>query len=113
MSATGRVQLLQGTLDMLILHTLLPGPAHGYGIVQSIQCASEDMLCVDHGSLYPALHRLLRQGWISWEWGVTGNNRKAKFYRLTESGRQQLRVEADRWEKLSRAIRQVMRLAEN
>lgn len=113
MSTTERVQLLQGTLDMLILHTLLRRPAHGYGIVQSIQNASDDMLCVDHGSLYPALHRLLRQGWISWEWGLTANNRKAKFYRLTESGRKQLRAEADRWEKLSRAIRQIMQPAEN
>jgi PadR family transcriptional regulator PadR len=103
-----RGELLQGTLDMLILRTLLFGPMHGHAIATSIERTSEDVLQVDHGSLYPALHRLLRRGWISSAWGVSKNNRKAKFYRLTNAGRRQLNAETTKWERLVRAITRIV-----
>lgn len=104
--------LLQGTLDMLILQTLRPGPAHGHQIAVTIERASDDVLQVDHGSLYPALHRLLKRGWITGTWGVSTNNRRAKFYALTETGRRQLAQEATRWERMVEAVGRVMRPAE-
>jgi PadR family transcriptional regulator PadR len=106
-----RLELLQGTLDLLILRTLQLGPAHGHGITKMIQRSSEEMLQVEQGSLYPALHRLIRRGWIAFEDGTSENNRRAKFYRLTAKGRKQLAVETSRWEKLARAIASVLRPA--
>ena len=102
-----RGELLQGTLDMIILRTLLFGPRHGHAIATSIEKTSEDVLQVDHGSLYPALHRLLRRGWIASEWGVSKNNRRAKFYCLTRAGQKQLFVETTKWERLVRAIARI------
>ena len=102
---------MQGTLDMLVLRTLRLGPMHGHGIACAIEQTSEDLLRVDHGSLYPALQRLQQEGWITAEWGVSANNRKAKFYSLTRAGREQLRKESSRWEKLSRAIALIMKPA--
>jgi PadR family transcriptional regulator PadR len=103
-----RVELLRGTLDLLILRTLLPGPSHGHAIAKHIQRTSEDLLQVETGSLYPALYRLEDQGWIKSEWGVSENNRKAKFYSLTASGRKQLTTEEHSWAKLSTAINLVL-----
>ena len=100
--------LLQGTLDMLILRTLLFGPLHGHAIATSIEKTSEDVLKIDHGSLYPALNLLLLRGWISSAWGVSKNNRRAKFYRLTASGRRQLNAETSKWERLVRAITRIV-----
>ncbi len=100
--------LLQGTLDMLILRTLLFGPMHGHAIATSIEKTSEDVLKIDHGSLYPALNRLLLRGWISSAWGVSKNNRRAKYYRLTASGRKQLNAETSKWERLVRAITRIV-----
>jgi len=100
--------LLQGTLDMLILRTLLFGPMHGHAIATSIEKTSEDVLKIDHGSLYPALNRLLLRGWISSAWGVSKNNRRAKFYRLTASGRKHLNDETSKWERLVRAITRIV-----
>lgn len=104
-------ELVQGTLDMLILKTLTRGPQHGYGIAQKIRQASEEVLRVEEGSLYPALHRLELDGWIDSEWGVSSNNRRAKFYRLTARGRKELVKEAGNWERLARAIALVMETA--
>lgn len=104
-----RLELLQGTLDLLILRTLQPGPAHGHAIAKSIERSSEDVLQVEQGSLYPALHRLLKRGWIAAEDGTSENNRKAKFYRLTPKGRRQLTVETGKWGKLARAIALILR----
>jgi len=106
-----RVELLQGTLDLLILRTLLLGPAHGHSIVRSIEQSSDDVLQVEQGSLYPALHRLIKRGWIAFEHGTSENNRRAKYYRLTAKGRRQLAVETGRWETLARAIARVLRPA--
>jgi transcriptional regulator len=103
-----RLELMQGTLDMLILRTLVLGPMHGHGIARAIEQTSEEVLGVDHGSLYPALQRLLQEGWITSEWGVSSNNRKAKFYSLTRAGKAQLQKETSRWEKLARAIGLIM-----
>lgn len=103
-----RTELVQGTLDMLILRTLRFQPTHGHGIVQSIGRLSEDVLQVDHGSLYPALQRLQREGFLTATWGTTENNRRAKYYRITKSGQRQLVKESDKWERLTRAIAQVM-----
>ncbi|HTX75611.1 MAG TPA: PadR family transcriptional regulator [Terracidiphilus sp.] len=97
-------EILQGTLDLLILRTLVIGPAHGHTIAQSIERTSENALEVEQGSLYPALHRLEDRGWVSSEWGVSENNRKAKFYRLTSKGRKELNAAAGRWRKMTRAI---------
>jgi len=105
------IDLLQGTLDLLILKTLALEPMHGWGISQRIQQISHDSLQVQQGSLYPALHRLEAQGWIDAEWGASDNNRKAKFYRLTEAGRKQLEVETVRWERLAAAIGQILETA--
>ena len=102
------VDLLQGTLDLLILRTLLPGAQHGWGISQRIQQTSEDVLRVNQGSLYPALHRLEQQGLIQAEWGSSDNNRQAKFYELTRDGRKQLAEETRNWERLSAAVGRVL-----
>jgi transcriptional regulator len=109
MPKASRSDLLQGTLDMLILKTLALGPNHGWGISQRIQQVSKDVLQVNQGSLYPALHRLELQGWIAAEWGMSDNNRQAKFYRLTRSGHRQLQAEADQWERITSAVALVMR----
>jgi len=106
--AEGRIELLQGTLDLLILKTLVFGEQHGQGIARAIQQSSEDVLLVDHGSLYPALQRLEAKGWIVAEWGVSENNRKARFYKLTPSGRRQLAREADQWRRLVQAMGRVL-----
>ena len=99
-----RIELLQGTLDMLILQTLRWGPQHGYGISQAIRLNSGDVLEVETGSLYPALHRLHKQGWISSEWKVSENNQRVKIYRLTTAGRKRLAAERSRWDRLLEAI---------
>ena len=106
-----RIELLQGTLDLLILRTLRTGPAHGHAIAKAIERGSDDVLQVEQGSLYPALHRLIRRGWIAFDEGTSENNRRAKFYSLTPRGRKQLQVETSRWDKLSRAIARVLRPA--
>jgi len=98
------IELLQGTLDLLILKTLVLEPMHGWGIAQRIQQISQDVLQVGQGSLYPALHRLEKRGWISAEWNTSDNNRRAKFYSLTRAGSQQLEKELGDWKKLSAAI---------
>ena len=106
-------EILQGTLDMLILQTLAPGAAHGHTIAHVIERRSEDVLHVEHGSLYPALHRLEDRGWIASFWGTSENNRKARYYRLTATGRKQLTVETSRWDRVVRAINRVLRPAED
>jgi PadR family transcriptional regulator, regulatory protein PadR len=106
-----RIELLQGTLDLLILRTLSLGPMHGHAIAKAIQFRSDEVLQVEQGSLYPALHRLIRRGWISVEEGTSENNRKAKFYRLTAKGRRQLAVETSKWDKLAAAIARILRPA--
>jgi PadR family transcriptional regulator, regulatory protein PadR len=103
-----RLALLQGTLDLLILRTLILGPEHGQGIARSIQQSSQDELLVDHGALYPALQRLETQNWITAEWGVSENNRKARFYTLTKTGRKQLISETNRWRRLASAMANVL-----
>jgi len=107
-----RIELLQGTLDLLILRTLLLGPAHGHAIAKTIEFNSEEVLQVEQGSLYPALHRLIKRGWISVEKGTSENNRRAKFYRLTSKGRRQLKIETSKWDKLVGAITRILRPAE-
>jgi len=104
-----RIELLQGTLDLLILRTLLLGPVHGHAIAKAIERNSEEVLQVEQGSLYPALHRLIKRRWISAEEGTSENNRRAKYYRLTAKGRKQLDVETSKWDKLAAAIRQILR----
>ena len=104
-----RLELLQGTLDMLILRTLNWGPQHGHGIGQAIRAQSDDLLKVETGSLYPALHRLVKRGWLETEWGVSQSGQRAKFYRLTPEGKQQLVREESRWSQLVHAIGRVMR----
>ncbi len=101
-------ELLQGTLDLLILQTLVLGPAHGHTIAYAIEHRSEDVLQVEHGSLYPALHRLEDRGWIASFWGTSENNRRARYYRLTPVGRKQLAQQTNRWEELVRAINRVL-----
>ncbi|MGE0454955.1 MAG: PadR family transcriptional regulator [Vicinamibacteria bacterium] len=105
------VDLLQGTLDLLILRTLQPGPEHGWGISQRIQQVSRDVLRVNQGSLYPALGRLERDGWIEAEWGTSENNRRARFYRLTRSGARRLEQETDDWRRLAAAVARVLETA--
>ena len=100
--------LLQGTLDLLILQTLAPGPMHGWGVAQRIQQISNEVLQIGQGSLYPALHRLEYKGWIRADWGTSDNNRKARFYSLTETGRSQLETELATWDRLSEAIALVL-----
>jgi PadR family transcriptional regulator, regulatory protein PadR len=101
-------EMLQGTLDMLILKTLALGPAHGHTIAHVIEHTSDNVLQVEQGSLYPALHRLEDRGWLAAFWGVSENNRKAKFYKLTVAGKKQLRLETSRWQRMARAIGLVM-----
>jgi PadR family transcriptional regulator, regulatory protein PadR len=107
-----RVELLQGTLDLLILRTLVLGPAHGHAIAKAIEFKSDEVLQVEQGSPYPALHRLIKRRWISVEGGTSENNRKAKFYRLTTLGRKQLVLETSKWDKLVRAIARVLQPTE-
>jgi len=107
-----RVEILQGTLDLLILRTLELGPAHGHAIVKAIEMKSEEVLQVEQGSLYPALHRLIKRRWISFEEGTSENNRRAKFYKLTARGRRQLTAETSKWDKLAGAIAHILRPAE-
>ena len=111
MGKAGPGELVQGTLPLLILRTLAPGPNHGFAIARRIQQVSKEILRVEEGSLYPALHRLEVQGWIAPEWRMTENNRKAKYYRLTRAGRTQLEREATRWNAIADAIAAVLREA--
>ena len=112
MGSRKKVDLLQGTLDLLILRTLQMGPQHGHGIGQTIRMRSDDLLRVEHGSLYPALHRLEHQGWIESEWGLSENRQRAKFYRLTARGRKQLAAEESRWELFVKTVGRVLRAQE-
>ncbi len=105
------IDLLQGTLDVLILKTLAVGPMHGWGIAQRIQQVSQDVLRVNQGSLYPALHRLENEGWIAAEWGASENNRKAKYYRLTRTGQRQLEAETENWRRLAEAVGRILQTA--
>ena len=113
-STSDRIELLQGTLDMLILRTLLFGPAHGHQIAKHIQRTTEDLLQVEHGSLYPALHRLERKRWVAAKWEAAGKDlkREFKYYRLTAAGRKQLTLEESNWKQMARAIARVMGPAE-
>jgi len=104
-------ELLQGTLDLLILQTLMQGAAHGHTIAYAIERRSEEVLLVEHGSLYPALHRLEDRGWIASFWGTSENNRKAKFYSITNAGRKQLAAEAKNWERVSGVIGRLLQLS--
>ena len=103
-----RIDLPQGTLDLLILRTLALGPQHGWAVSERVQQMSSDVLQIQQGSLYPALHRLERRGWIKAHWGTSENNRRAKFYELTKSGHRQLEAEKDAWKKLTAAVAQVL-----
>jgi len=109
--AKDNLDLLQGTLDLLVLRTLAAGPMHGWGISQRIQQLSEDVLRVNQGSLYPALYRLEREAWIEAEWGASDNNRRARFYKLTRSGRKQLEAETENWRKLAAAVGRILQTA--
>ena len=111
MPTQSRIDLLQGTLDLLILRTLSTGPRHGWSVSERIQQISDDVLHVNQGSLYPALHRLEHQGWIEAEWGISELGRRARFYRLTATGRKQLDLESKNWDKVTAAIARVMKLA--
>jgi PadR family transcriptional regulator len=104
-------EMLQGTMDMLILQTLIMGPAHGHTIAHVIEHSSQDVLQVEQGSLYPALHRLADRGWVSSYWGTSENNRKAKYYKLTAKGRKQLLAETSRWQQMVEAIGRVLACA--
>src|SRR5882757_3272320 len=106
-----RLDLLQGTLDLLILRTLQTGPLHGWAVSERIQQISQDVLQVNQGSLYPALHRLEHRGWIKAEWGISELGRRARFYQLTAGGRKQLEIEAENWNTLTDAIARVLRMA--
>jgi transcriptional regulator len=107
-----RLDLLQGTLDLLILRTLRQGPTHGHAIAKAIERGSDDVLLVEQGSLYPALHRLIKRGWITFGEGTSENNRRAKFYRLTAKGRKQLALETSKWDRFAGAIARILRPAE-
>ena len=109
--AKDRTDLMQGTLELLILKTLTRESMHGYGIVQRIHELAEDSLRVEDGSLYPALYRMEERGWISSEWGLSDNNRRAKFYKLTSAGRKQLEAERANWERISQAITRILQTA--
>lgn len=111
-SASLDADLLQGTLDLLILQTLQPGPAHGHTIAHVIEHRSDALLQVQHGSLYPALHRLEDRGWVASFWGTSENNRKARYYRLTPTGREQLVTRTSRWQELVAAVNQVLKPVE-
>ena len=106
-----RIDLPQGTLDLLILRTVALGPQHGWAISERVQQISSDVLRIQQGSLYPALHRLERRGWIKARWGTSENNRRAKYYELTKPGRRQLEIEKNAWEKLTAAVAQVLETA--
>ena len=106
--ATERIDLPQGTMDLLILRTLALGPQHGWAISERVQQVSSDVLQIQQGSLYPALHRLERRGWIKAEWGTSDNNRRAKYYELTSAGKKQLAVETETWRKLTLAVSQIL-----
>ena len=108
MPSAQRIELPQGTLDLLILQTLVLEPLHGWAISERVQQISSDVLRIQQGSLYPALHRLERRGWIKARWGISENNRRARYYQLTKSGRRQLEVERDAWVKLAAAVAQVL-----
>jgi transcriptional regulator len=108
MARSSSTDLLQGTLDLLVLRTLSHGPMHGWGIAQRIQQISQEVLRVNQGSLYPALHRLEQQGWIDAEWGTSENNRQARFYRLTREGRRQLAAETASWSRFSEAVARIL-----
>ncbi|HEV2915029.1 MAG TPA: PadR family transcriptional regulator [Pyrinomonadaceae bacterium] len=108
MATKAKNNLLQGTLDMLVLKALSLGPMHGYGVGQRIQQTSDDVLKIEEGSLYPALYRIEQQGWIESEWGLSDNNQRAKFYKLTRRGRRQLQLEEENWGRLAGAIFKVM-----
>ena len=103
-----RLDLLQGTLDMLILKSLTWGPMHGYGIAAWLQRTTDDALAVEEGSLYPALHRMMRRGWLAAQWGVSENNRRARYYKLTRKGRRQLETDQASWERASLAVRRIL-----
>jgi transcriptional regulator len=109
MGTTMRLDLLQGTLDMLILKAVSWGPMHGYGIAQWLQRTTDDALAVEEGSLYPALHRMMRRGWLAARWGVSDNNRRAKYYTLTPEGRHQLHLETSAWDAFLVAVAKVLR----
>jgi PadR family transcriptional regulator, regulatory protein PadR len=104
-----KIELVYGALDMLVLRTLRWGPTHGHGIAKSIEHMSEDALKVDHGSLYPALQRLLQEGWIAADWGISENKQRARYYRLTPRGRRKLVAETSRWDRFVRAITGVLK----
>ena len=106
--SNSRIELPQGTLDLLLLRTLLLGPLHGWAISERVQQISSDVLQIQQGSLYPALHRLERRGWVKAHWGLSENNRHAKYYELTRSGKRQLDVETVAWEKLTAAVARVL-----
>jgi PadR family transcriptional regulator, regulatory protein PadR len=106
-----RLELLQGTLDMMVMRTLMAGPANGYEIAKAIERLSDDVLAVDHGSLYPALHRLEKSGVVAGKWEISATNRRARYYRLTAAGRKRLTLEQSRWEQMAAAIARVMRPA--
>ena len=112
MAPLEKSDLLQGTLDLLILKVIALGPVHGYGIAQRIRQISSDVLQVQQGSLYPALHRLEKRGWIAASWGESDNNRQARFYRLSAKGRKQLIAEEENWNRLSKAVTLILRTAE-
>jgi transcriptional regulator len=109
--ADGRTDLLQGTLELLILKTLSRNPMHGYGIAQRIHQSVDDLLKIEDGSLYPALYRMEARGWIDSEWGVSENNRRAKFYRLTRTGRKQLQGQSANWDRVSKAVAKILQTA--
>ncbi|HYL75907.1 MAG TPA: PadR family transcriptional regulator [Bryobacteraceae bacterium] len=109
MTHDNRLQLLPGTLEMLVLQTLVFGARHGHGIATTIERTSDDLLLIDHGSLYPALQRLERAGLISSEWGTSDNNRRARYYKLTRAGRKKLADETGKWDKIVRAVKGVLR----
>lgn len=111
MTLSPTTDLLQGTLDLLILRTLTPGPLHGWGISQRIQDLSGEVLQVNQGSLYPALHRLEQKGWLKGEWGTSENNRRARFYGLTPEGRAQLRRETEHWRRFAGAVDRILQMA--
>jgi PadR family transcriptional regulator PadR len=104
-----RIELLQGTLDLLILQVLQWGPQHGHGIGQAIRARSQDVLQIEHGSLYPALHRLEKQGWLGSEWKISEANRRARYYKLRPAGKRQLAAEQSRWKQLVRAVARTMK----
>jgi PadR family transcriptional regulator, regulatory protein PadR len=106
--AQERIDLPQGTLDLLILRTLLSGPQHGWAISERVQQVSSDVLRIQQGSLYPALHRLERRGWVKAKWGTSDNNRRAKYYELTRAGQRQLEAETESWRKLTAAVAQIL-----